>query len=68
MLDRARDVRMSIDARLQVRVGRSCGRSCSEAGRDKGAAVVLDPATGDLLAAVSYPLPAEGRSRDDMRA
>jgi cell division protein FtsI/penicillin-binding protein 2 len=31
-----------------------------KAGQDKGAAVVMDPATGDLLAAVSYPLPRDG--------
>ena len=36
---------------------RSCSRKLREAGKDKGAIVVLDPATGDLLASVSYPLP-----------
>ena len=53
-----REVRLTIDAALQLRVGailaaharRSSGRA---------AAVVLDPATGDLLASVSYPWPAD---------
>jgi cell division protein FtsW (lipid II flippase) len=57
VLDRPRDVKMSIDARLQVRVGDILQQQLKHAGQDKGAAVVMDPATGDLLAAVSYPLP-----------
>jgi cell division protein FtsW (lipid II flippase) len=57
VLDRPRDVRMSIDARLQVQVAAILRDALQKAGVDKGAAVVMDPATGDLLAAVSYPLP-----------
>ena len=57
VLDRPRDVRMSIDARLQVRVAEILRKQLQQAGQEKGAAVVLDPATGDLLAAVSLPLP-----------
>ncbi len=57
VLDRPRDVRMSIDARLQVKVAEILRTQLQQAHQDKGAAVVLDPATGDLLAAVSYPLP-----------
>jgi hypothetical protein len=60
VLDRPRDVRMSIDARLQVRTGAILREQLQKAGQDKGAAVVMDPATGDLLAAVSYPLPRDG--------
>ena len=60
VLDRKRDVRMSLDARLQVRAGEILKAALRQAGQDKGAAVVLDPATGDLLAAVSYPLPPIG--------
>jgi cell division protein FtsI/penicillin-binding protein 2 len=60
VLDRARDVRLSIDARLQVQVGAILKKQLQQSGQDKGAAVVMDPATGDLLAAVSYPLPAIG--------
>lgn len=60
VLDRPRDIRMSLDARLQVRVAAILQAALQKAGRDKGAAVVLDPANGDLLAAVSYPLVRDG--------
>jgi cell division protein FtsW (lipid II flippase) len=58
-LDRPRDVRMTIDARLQVRVARILREQLRAAGQRNAAAVVLDAATGDLLAAVSLPLPPE---------
>ncbi|MGA3095480.1 MAG: FtsW/RodA/SpoVE family cell cycle protein [Bryobacteraceae bacterium] len=58
VLDRPRDVRVSLDARLQTRVAEILGKQLQAAGQQKGAAVVLDPANGDLLAAVSLPLPA----------
>ena len=57
VLDRPRDVRMSIDARLQVQVANILRNALKQAGVEKGAAVVMDPATGDLLAAVSFPFP-----------
>jgi cell division protein FtsW (lipid II flippase) len=60
VLDRARNVRVSIDARLQVRAGQILKDALQKAGQDKGSLVVLDPANGDLLAAVSYPLPPIG--------
>jgi cell division protein FtsI/penicillin-binding protein 2 len=60
VLDRPRDVRVSIDARLQARVAEILRNQLQAAGQQKGAAVVLDPATGDLLAAVSLPLPHAG--------
>jgi peptidoglycan glycosyltransferase len=60
VLDRPRDVRMSIDARLEVKVAEILRNQLKQAGQTRGAAVVMDPATGDLLAAVSYPLPVEG--------
>jgi cell division protein FtsI/penicillin-binding protein 2 len=56
VLDRPRDVRMTIDARLEVRTAQILEQQLRQAGKDKGALVVLDPATGDLLASVSYPL------------
>jgi cell division protein FtsW (lipid II flippase) len=59
VLDRPRNVRMSIDARLQVQVAAALRKQLQAAHQDKGAAVVMDPATGDLLAAVSLPLPPE---------
>jgi cell division protein FtsW (lipid II flippase) len=56
VLDRPRDVRMTIDARLEVRTAQILAQQLRQAGKDKGAVVVLDPASGDLLASVSYPL------------
>jgi cell division protein FtsI/penicillin-binding protein 2/cell division protein FtsW (lipid II flippase) len=60
VLDRRRDVRMSLDARLQMRAGEILKAALQKAGQDKGSIVVLDPVNGDLLAAVSYPLPPIG--------
>jgi cell division protein FtsW (lipid II flippase) len=57
VLNRPRNVQMSLDARLEVRMAEILKRQLAAAKQDKGAAVVLDPATGDLLAAVSLPLP-----------
>jgi cell division protein FtsW (lipid II flippase) len=65
VLDRPRDVRMSIDARLQVQVAAILGKALKQAGVEKGAAVVMDPATGDLLAAVSFPLPGPDATESD---
>jgi cell division protein FtsW (lipid II flippase) len=55
--ERPRDVRMSIDARLQLRASAILERGLAKAGKRKGAVVVMDAATGALLAAVSYPWP-----------
>lgn len=55
--NRKRDVQTSIDARLQVRVSRVLQAGLKRLGKQKGAAVVVDPVTGDLLASVSYPWP-----------
>ncbi len=63
VLERPRDIHMSVDARLQVRVGEILRRQLQQAKVDKGAAVVLDPATGDLLAAVSIPQPDEAAAQ-----
>jgi cell division protein FtsW (lipid II flippase) len=65
VLDRPRDVRMSIDARFEVKVAEILRNQLKQSGQTKGAAVVMDPATGDLLAAVSFPLPVEGAAPDE---
>lgn len=65
VLDRPRDVHTSIDARLEVQVAGILAKQLQEAHLDKGAAVVIDPATGDLLAAVSLPLPANDGQPSD---
>lgn len=60
ILNRPRDVRLSIDARLQVAVEDILARTAQEVGRNAGAAaVVMDAQTGDLLASASYPWPHE---------
>lgn len=59
IVERDRDVRLSIDVRLQLGVADLLARGAS-AHRGTGAAVVLDAATGDVLASVSVPWP-EGR-------
>jgi len=56
ILERSRDVRMTIDSRLEVRAAQILDQQLHQAGKDKGALVVIDPASGDLLASVSYPL------------
>jgi cell division protein FtsW (lipid II flippase) len=58
ILGRDRTLRMTIDARLQLRAADTLAKYARQGGFG-GAAVVLDPATGDLLASVSYPWPAQ---------
>lgn len=57
LLDRPRDVRSSIDARLQQRSARALAEGIARGAHGRGAAVVLDVATGEVLASVSYPWP-----------
>jgi cell division protein FtsI/penicillin-binding protein 2 len=56
---------MSIDARLQVRAAAILEAALQKAGRNKGAAVVLDPSNGDLLTAVSYPLAGDASEENE---
>jgi peptidoglycan glycosyltransferase len=55
MRARSRDVRITIDARFQLVVGSIIERAARQSGSGKGAAVILDADTGELLASVSYP-------------
>ncbi len=57
--ERDRNLHMSIDARLQLRAADLLDKQLKKVGRTKGAVVILDPANGDLLAAVSAPVPAQ---------
>jgi cell division protein FtsI/penicillin-binding protein 2 len=57
LLTRDRDVRSSIDARLQVRAASLLEQHIRRGGYSRGAAVVIDVDTGDVLAATSYPHP-----------
>ncbi len=60
----ANDVRLTIDAGLQVRVS-SIVASYAKKSAGKAAAIVLDPDTGELLASASYPWPDVGASEGD---
>ena len=62
VLTRPRDVRSSIDARLQLRVANALRTGIERGARTRGAAIVIDVDSGDVLASVSYPWPA-GRDR-----
>jgi cell division protein FtsW (lipid II flippase) len=57
VLSRERDLRLSIDIRLQLRVAEILKSHLQRQNLDKGAAVILAPDTGDLLASVTYPYP-----------
>jgi cell division protein FtsI/penicillin-binding protein 2/cell division protein FtsW (lipid II flippase) len=57
VLARDRDVHLTIDIRLQLRAKEILGRRLREAGAQHGALVVMDSATGDVLAMVSAPAP-----------
>ena len=61
ILSRPRDVRMSLDAALQMRASEILAKYLTKLGKRKGAAVILDPSTGDTLAAVSYPWPSQAQ-------
>ncbi|HXT71466.1 MAG TPA: FtsW/RodA/SpoVE family cell cycle protein [Vicinamibacterales bacterium] len=60
VLTRSRDVRLTIDGRLQLAVASILERAVKASGSGKGAVVVLDAATGQVLASVSWPLGTEG--------
>jgi hypothetical protein len=64
LADRTRDLRVTLDARLQAQAATLVARAAMAAGVDHAAAVVLDATTGEVLASVSYPWPAAvGRDR-----
>src|SRR5581483_9452076 len=52
ILERPRDVHMSLDAALQLRTSAILSKHLAKLGKQKGAVVVMDPASGDLVAAV----------------
>ncbi|HXW08700.1 MAG TPA: FtsW/RodA/SpoVE family cell cycle protein [Vicinamibacterales bacterium] len=58
-LGRSRDVRLTVDARLQVRVSEILAAYAARSSSGRAAAVVLDVETGDILASVSHPWPSE---------
>ncbi len=57
MLARDRNVRLTIDIRLQLRAHEILERQLQKTHNQKGAVVVMDAASGAVLALVSAPLP-----------
>src|SRR5262249_44986946 len=57
-LNRPRDVALTIDARLQARITAILSKDAAKSANWRAAAVVINPDTGELLAAASYPFPA----------
>jgi cell division protein FtsW (lipid II flippase) len=56
-MDPQRQLRVTLDARLQARVAAIIAAYARRSASGRAAAVVLDPVSGDLLASVSYPWP-----------
>ncbi|MDQ3440755.1 MAG: FtsW/RodA/SpoVE family cell cycle protein, partial [Planctomycetota bacterium] len=66
VLERDRDVHLTLDAGLQVMAARALRRRAESVGSGGGAAVVLDASSGALLASASYPWPLDfGQGRSD---
>jgi cell division protein FtsI/penicillin-binding protein 2/cell division protein FtsW (lipid II flippase) len=63
VLARDRTVRLTLDIRLQLRAKEILDRRLRESGDRKGAVVVMDAATGDVLALVSAPAPSPPGTR-----
>src|SRR5260370_4757132 len=59
LLAKDRDVRTSIDIRLQMEIERILRDKLEPAGKN-GAVVVMNPASGDVLALLSWPAPSGG--------
>jgi hypothetical protein len=57
LVERPRDLRVTIDARLQARLGRALDRQLQSIGRSRGAIVVMDAESGEVLALVNAPRP-----------
>jgi cell division protein FtsI/penicillin-binding protein 2/cell division protein FtsW (lipid II flippase) len=57
LMARDRNVTASIDIRLQMRAEKALEDQLVKAHKDKGAVVVMDPNSGDVLALVSAPAP-----------
>jgi cell division protein FtsW (lipid II flippase) len=64
LLTRTRDLHLTVDAPLQLRVSAILSNYAQKFPGGKAAAVVVDPDTGDLLAVASYPSPVLTRDRN----
>ncbi len=59
VMTRERNVQTSIDSRLQVKASQILQTHLQRLKKQKGAVVIMDADTGDLLASVTYPWPAQ---------
>jgi cell division protein FtsW (lipid II flippase) len=57
LVTREKDVHSSLDARLQLRTALALANRIERGGHARGAAIAIDVASGDVLAAASYPWP-----------
>jgi peptidoglycan glycosyltransferase len=64
MVDKSRDVRVTLDGPLQASVAQALDRRAASVHAPGGAAVVVDVATGAVLASTSYPWPALDESEE----
>ena len=55
IMQRNRDVHMTLDLRMQLKLAGILEKHVTAAKLKRGAAVVVDPATGDLLASATWP-------------
>ncbi len=58
-----KDIVLSLDIKLQTICEEELSRSITECGADGGSVLILDPSTGDILAAASWPLLETRRGR-----
>jgi cell division protein FtsI/penicillin-binding protein 2/cell division protein FtsW (lipid II flippase) len=63
VLARDRNIRLTIDVRLQMRAEGILANGLREGGARKGSVVVMDAATGDVLAMASVPVPEPSAGR-----
>ena len=63
LLDRPRDLTLTIDAPLQVRLATIVSKYAARSASSHATAIVINPDTGDLLAIASYPFPGTGDDR-----
>lgn len=59
-----RELKLTIDARLQAQAAAIMSSYARRSASGHAAAIVIDPSTGDLLASVSYPWPSDS-ARDE---
>jgi cell division protein FtsW (lipid II flippase) len=65
LMARDRSLKTSLDIRLQLQVDKLLREHLAKAHKDHGAAVVMDPKSGDVLALVSEPEPIAGATTPD---